>query len=402
MTRTERTYYVVVSLYNASWSFIGPLYALFLLGRGLDLFEVNLVLTTFLLTAFLFEVPTGAVADVFGRKISFLLSCLVRSGAFLLYWVSDDLPDFLLAEFVDAIGTTLATGALDAWAVDGMRAEGKEGPTDGMFATAQMLTRAMMIATGITAGYVATLVNIELPWLIAATTFLLTAAVAAWRMDDDRPPGRSLRVALRGARQSLRETIDESWHEVRHHPVMRILCLLTAGGAFTMMPVHHSWQPHVESLAAEGYWLMGWIWAFLNLATVTASWLVPRLPHVSRATILAGATLLRALMLVVAAQSPTLAPAILGLVFFDFGMGLSEPLMLGWMNDHAGSVRRATVLSVRQMAFTLGGAIGLMVLGVVARDHGIPAAWTVGAVVLALVALGFTAMGRPDPQRQSA
>ena len=55
MTRTERTYYLVFGLYNVSWSFLGPMYALFLLSRGLDLFQINLVLAVYLITAFVFE-----------------------------------------------------------------------------------------------------------------------------------------------------------------------------------------------------------------------------------------------------------------------------------------------------------------------------------------------------------
>jgi MFS family permease len=393
MTRTERTYYLVVSMYHASWSFLGPVYALFLLGRGLDLFEINLVLATYLITAFLFEVPTGAIADVFGRKNSFVLSCLVRAVAFQLYWVSDDLPDFLLAEFIDAIGTTLATGALDAWAVDGMKAEGKGGSTDGFFARAQMLTRGTMIVTGVASGYMVAY-GMELPWLMGSATFLLTAVVGWWQMVDDRPAERSLRTALRETRRAFSGTVLAGWHEVRRHPVMRLICVLTAAMAFAVMPAYHTWQPHLQSLSTQGMWVLGWTWALLNLAVVFASLLVHRLPHLPRAYVVAVATLVRGIMLAVAAVSPTLAPAIIGFVIFEFGMGVSEPLLLGWMNDHAGSEQRATVLSVRQMSFTLGGGIGLLVLGVVARDHGIPAAWLVCAALLVVAAAGFVALDR--------
>ncbi len=390
MTRTERTYFLVVSLYHASWSFIGPLYALFLLDRGLDLLEINLVIATFLITSFVFEVPTGAVADVFGRKISFVLSCLVRSVAFLLYWVSDDFGDFLLAEFIDAIGTTLATGALDAWAVDGMKEEGKDGATDDFFARAQLLTRTTMIIAGFSAGYVATATSIEMPWLMAAVCFVFTGALGAWQMKSDRPQRHAVGAALQAAGRNVRRTVLDGWDEVRRHPIMGRLCLLTAATAFAMMPALQTWQPHMQSFTGSGLWVMGWIWALLNLAAVFASLLVPRLGHWPRAHVVAVATLLRAAMLAAAALAPSLAPAILGFLLFEFGYGITEPVMLGWMNQHAGSARRATVLSVRQMAFTLGGSLGLVVLGVVARDAGIPTAWLVAAAVLVVTAAGFS------------
>src|SRR5512144_2378285 len=149
MTRTERTYYLITCLYRVAWSALGPTYALFLIDRGLDLLQVNLVLATYLITTCLFEVPTGAVADVFGRRASFLLSCLVRALAFGLYYFSDSFGEFLVAELVDAVGTTLATGAFDAWAVDGIRAEGDHRPVDRLFARAQMLAQAMAIVAGL-------------------------------------------------------------------------------------------------------------------------------------------------------------------------------------------------------------------------------------------------------------
>jgi predicted MFS family arabinose efflux permease len=73
--------------------------------------------------------------------------------------------------------------------------------------------------------------------------------------------------------------------------------------------------------------------------------------------------------------------------------GLSEPTLQGWMNEHVDSELRATVLSVRSMAFTLGGGIGLVCLGLVARGQGIPAAWGVAAACLLVSAPGFLLLG---------
>ncbi len=82
MTRTERTYFLLFGLYSLSWSFIGPIYAIYVLSRGLDLFQAGIVPAVYWLVAFLFEEPTGAFADVAGRKTAFLLSCTLRMTAF--------------------------------------------------------------------------------------------------------------------------------------------------------------------------------------------------------------------------------------------------------------------------------------------------------------------------------
>jgi sugar phosphate permease len=64
------------------------------------------------------------------------------------------------------------------------------------------------------------------------------------------------------------------------------------------------------------------------------------------------------------------------------------------MNEHAASRERATVLSIREMSFTLGGSLGALCVGFVAHVAGIPTAWTIAAAIHALVAFGVVLVGR--------
>src|SRR5262249_9467605 len=187
MTRTERTYYVVFGGYTLSQFFIAPVYPLFLLSRGLDLFQMNAVLATYLITVFAFEVPTGAIADRFSRKTAFLSSCVIRMVAYGLYARAQGFAACLVAEFIAAVGTTLASGALDAWVVDGIRAEGDLGPTDRLFARAQVIFRTVMIVGGVVCGYVAEL-GWAVPWLVCVGMFALTATTGGLLMHAGRPP----------------------------------------------------------------------------------------------------------------------------------------------------------------------------------------------------------------------
>src|SRR2546430_15737228 len=124
MTRTERIFYLLFGGYSLAQFFLAPVYPLFLLSRGLDLLQINLILAIYLITVFVFEVPTGALADTAGRRFCFVLGCATRTAAFLLYSRTRSFADCAVAEFIDAVGTTLVSGALEAWAVDGVQAEG--------------------------------------------------------------------------------------------------------------------------------------------------------------------------------------------------------------------------------------------------------------------------------------
>jgi len=393
MTRTERTYYAIFGLYSLPAWFMGPVYPLFLLSRGLDLFQINVVLATFLITSCLLEVPTGAFADVVGRKTSFLLSCAVRTLAFALYAFTHNFTDCLIAEFIDAIGSTLANGALDAWAVDGMRAEGNRGSADRFFARAQMIARALMIVGGIACGYIAEY-RMELPWLVAAGGFALTGVVSAVLMDEKRP-STAARARWTNVYRSLGQTVRDGMTTVRNVPVLLLLCGLSMAAAFGSIPAHMLWQARLQALTGAGLWLMGWLWSLLNLAAIVGSALVGRLlRRFGREQVLGAAALGRGMMLAVAALATSVFPVLTGLLLLEAGFGLSEPLVQALFNEHIPPEQRATVLSVRSMFFTLGGGAGLLSIGLVARGFGIPAAWLVSATVLTLVAPGFVLLSQ--------
>jgi len=396
MTRTERSYYLLFGFYCVGWSVTTPMYALFLLSRGLDLLEINLVLATYLITAFVFEVPTGAIADLAGRRLSFVLSCGLRAGAFALYAFAHSFGDCLVAEFIDAVGTTLASGALDAWAIDGMRAEGNTRAADRFFARAQMLSRALMIGGALAGGYLSQH-RIELAWFAGTAVFSSTAVAALILMREPQRAARRPRPAWSGMHRSVSRTTHEALTTVRDHPILLLLCLVTLTASFGIMPIHMLWQPRLKALTGEGTWFMGWVWAFLSIASIIGSALMPRLlGRYGRATVLTVASLWRGVMLMIAGMASSIHPVLAGLLLQEMAFGLSEPVLQAWMNEHIEAERRATVLSVRAMSFTLGGGAGLVCIGWIARDIGMSAAWVTSGTVLALTAVGYVLLARAD------
>lgn len=378
MTRTERLYYLLTCVYRIAWAALGPTYGLFLLDRGLDLLQLNIVLAVYLITIGLFEIPTGAVADVFGRKASFILSCLVRAAAFAMYYFSESFAAFLVAEVIDAIGTTLATGAFDAWAVDGVHAEGDRRPVDRLFSRGQMLGQAMAILGGLAAAQLAER-DLALPWLVGSGGFLLCAALGLALM---REPRRERPLPTDAHPYSIAAAIAEGVEIVRAAPLLRRLCALTAMTAFATAPTFQLWQPRLSGLSGQGPWLMGWVWAFLGLTSLIGSAAVPRLlPRLGRARTLAVAVAWRGFTLACAGAATSFPLAFVGFLLQEVGFGISEPVLQAWMNEYASAARRATVLSIRSMGFTLGGGSGLIALGWLAQRTDIGVAWMTAAAV---------------------
>lgn len=392
MGTTERRYYVLEGTYMAWAWFMGPVYPLFLLSRGLDVLQAASVLVAYFVVTFLLEVPTGAVADLFGRRVSFLLACATRMLAFGLYFFADSYVDCLIAESIDALGSTLASGALQAWAVDGIRADGDERPMDRVFARAQIVQRGMMIAGGVIGGAIAD-VDIALPWLLASAGFGATGIYAFLAMHEVPP---ATRPTWRTMRRGVADTITSAAAAARATPTVRLLCVITAALAVAVMPIHFLWPARLEELVdGRSFWLLGWAWALVNLAAAAGGVLSDRLTAgLRRERVLIATTVLRALGIAIAAQAPSFAVALGGLLLMEMAFAVAHPAYQAWLNEHIEAQFRATVLSIANMSFTIGGAVGLLTLGWLAREANISAAWTTCAVLLIALAPTYLLLNR--------
>ena len=85
----QRIYHLVISLFWLATALPISLLVLFAQARGLDLFQVGIVMGLYSLTIVVLEVPTGGLADTIGRKrvaiLAYtvtLLSGMVLLGAF--------------------------------------------------------------------------------------------------------------------------------------------------------------------------------------------------------------------------------------------------------------------------------------------------------------------------------
>src|SRR5579863_8949096 len=189
--RILRRYYTVWAVYSLANGFLFAVYPLFLRARGLTQFEMNSVLATYFAVTFLTDVPTGAFADALGRRRSFVLGCMIRLLAFMLYFFAHNYPVFLLAEAIDGIGTTFCNGAIDAWGVDALDDAGFAGIKDRLFSRISQFMNIGFMTTALIGTYVAD-VNIAWPWLMSAAGYGISAIVGAVLMRER--PGRHARV----------------------------------------------------------------------------------------------------------------------------------------------------------------------------------------------------------------
>src|SRR5688572_24325886 len=97
--------FVVTSLYEATVAGLTPV-QLILVGTALEL------------SAFVFEVPTGIVADVYSRRISIIIGYVLMGLGFLVEGFFPAFLPILLAQIIWGLGYTFTSGATQAWISD--------------------------------------------------------------------------------------------------------------------------------------------------------------------------------------------------------------------------------------------------------------------------------------------
>lgn len=101
-----------------------------LAARGFSLVEIGLAETCYHIASLLMEIPSGTLADVYGRKRMLIISTLVHMAACAIMILSRGLALVCVSIALIAVCDSFASGSGDALAYDSMKAEGQEGKYD--------------------------------------------------------------------------------------------------------------------------------------------------------------------------------------------------------------------------------------------------------------------------------
>ncbi|MFH0891800.1 MAG: MFS transporter [Candidatus Falkowbacteria bacterium] len=383
-------YYGLEFLINLGTSFFFATYAIFLLSKGLNLWQINLINACFMLAGALFEIPTGSVADNYGRKLSFVLSCFITGASMLVYYFSSTFTWFVVAEIIAALGVTFASGAFDAWAVDSLDFSGEAfclNKIMGGKAKSANIGRVI----GSVAGAYAGAVDIALPWLVAGTVLILSGVLAAFLMDE---PYFRDRKKTGTERTGMKKIIADSCRFGIKNRSVFFLCLTAMSFCFACMPLNMFWQPFFRDGLGVPVVALGWIYGGIVLMAYLGNELFGRLGHKFKkekyALLLSLAVF--AIAAIFAALSPVLFLALAGFYAHELARGFYSPAQGVYLNRRIPGRMRATIQSFVSALDGLGAFAGLLASGWIAQKYGVNAAWISAGSFLICATLALSLM----------
>lgn len=399
-----RTYVALTALSTLASSFIWGINTLFLLDAGLSVTGAFAANACFTAGQVIFEVPTGVVADTWGRRASYLLGAATLLASTLLYllmWrVHGPFWGWAVSSALLGLGFTFFSGATEAWLVDGLHATGYRGTLEAAFARGQVATGAGMLTGTIAGGVVAQLTNLGVPYVLRVVTLGLTFAVAfAWMRDVGFAPRRSGSVASE-VRGILRASME---HGLRNPPVRWTLL----AGVFSWgVPIYgfYAVQPYLMELHGRNDYAIAGLAAAIVAAGQIAGGSAVRLARkvfARRTSALLCCSLASAAALLVIGGSGRFWAVLAALAAWAVVFAAAMPIRQAFVNGLIPSEQRATVLSSASLLGSLGGVGIQPALGRVADGWGYAASYVVAAGV-ELLAVPFMLLarrerGRSDP-----
>lgn len=354
--------------------------------HGIGVAAWSWLVSAYYLTMVVAEIPTGVLADRYGRRLPLVLGPLTLAAGFATIALGRDMMAFTAGEVLLGLGHALLSGPPSALLYDSLAHFGAEarflhveGRLHGLrllgTGTAFLLGGVLVKLSGIAAA-------------ITATALLsVVAAAVATRLDE--PPHTRPAKAL--------PIVTAAWREVRQ-PAVRWLAAYFVLLFCLLRYSFHTYQPYLEESGSEEPLLLGGLFFLLNLAAAPwsrwASTLVGRLGELGMLWWM-PLTMSGALLLMAASPGP------IGIALFflhQAPFGVHWAVIQAMANRAVGAGSRTTVLSALSFGGRLVFTAVFPLLGWLQQEYGLRPTYVGVAVVGAAVTL-LLMLRRPVAER---
>ncbi|MDF9829088.1 MFS transporter [Parabacteroides sp. PF5-6] len=324
------------------FSLVMPIIVLFYEDHGLGLQDVFILKSVYSVAAVILEIPSGYLADVWGRKKCLISGCLLFFGGYLCYSLTSSFGAFIVAELLLGIGQTLVNGADSALLYDTTAHHKKEQLYMRYEGRITMIGNFAEAIAGIFGGLLA-VYSLRFPFygqvLIAFTGIPAALALTEYKGIN-----------------KIQSPVHEIMRIVKYSLVTnKKLCYnIFYSGIIGAATLTMAWfvQPYLMQMDTPTSYY-GIIWTVLNLTVGLAALYSDR---VERFFGMNRMNLIILVMIVggyiALAYNLTPVGLLVLLVFYIF-RGFATPILKGYINQMTFSEMRATVLSIRNFVIRL-------------------------------------------------
>lgn len=354
----------------------------------LDLTPLQLVLvgTTLEAAVFLFEIPTGVVADVYSRRLSIIIGVTLLGIAFVIMGAVPTYAAVLLTQVIWGIGYTFTSGATEAWIADEI---GEEQAGEAFMRGSQAGSVGSIIGI-IGSVTLAALTQINVPMVLGGILFLLLGLLLLIFM-----PETGFKRAADADRSSWREmfgTFRAGVSVVRMRPVLIVILVIVVIHGVASEGYDRLMHKHlIDTITLPGTFPVIIWFGIINLVGIVIGLGLKEIARrrvdfnshrsVAQATMLINLFIAGAILIL--ALTTNLVVALAALWLIGPLRSTVGPIFTAWINQSLDPKVRATVLSMSGQVDALGQVVGGPAVGLIGNLVSVRAALAVSAIIWA-------------------
>lgn len=334
--------------------------------------QLILVGTTLELACFIFEIPTGIVADVYSRKLSIVIGGVLTGVGFILEGSISSFVFVLVAQIVWGLGSTFISGSLEAWIAE----EEKNKDLDEIYIKGAQAGQIGAFI-GIVLSTVIANFSVRLPIIVSGVLFIILALFLWLYM-----PENNFKPSAPGDLNTFKKmvyTFKSGLKFVKSKSIIMILLAVTlfyglSSEGYDRLSNAHFLQdttlPKLGNLSSVTWFgifgILGMILSFIVMHFMAKN--LKNEDNRKNGKLLLCINILYISSMLIFALTRNFSLMLIAYLATNTFRIINEPIFSAWLNGHIDDNSRATVLSINGQMNSLGQILGGPIIGIIATN----------------------------------
>ncbi len=355
--------------------------SLFAVSKGITLSQIVVAQGLFSLAVIIMEVPTGLVADKFGKKFSMALGYAINAFGIILFALIPTLFNFYIMRFLQATGSALVSGANEALLYEASKDEGLNFKKQISILNSNSIIGLCL--AGAIAGVVYQIFGSAsfIPILLATALVQVIAFLLSMSIKE-----RALKAYQSIVKKELKifHLLSSGYISIRKNKTIFALTMFGMLAACNEYFLYQTYAPYFKSIGVANFWVASSfsIGLLLNFVITRNIWKIEKYITLEKALAFSKIlAILGYLGLALVTQSSLLVIILISTIGI---FNIERPIISDFANQEIDSHNRATVLSGMSLASRITKALITFVVAAIIARSSVTTGYLVTAIYLTM------------------
>lgn len=390
-----KTFILLSIIYSLSISFTKVTFTLFLLDKGFTKLETNFIFSIFNFSVIFLEPLTSPIAEIFSKKSSFIIGCLLKIITSLLFIFSTNIIGMITAEIMSGLAAAFISGCLTAWFFENIKDSDLSDKGYRVFTLVSRFKSLFVIIGGLTGSYLGNN-NLNNPWFANILFFLILVLIANKTLFNSTNEQKKERkdYKLKVLFNNYKNILSDKF----------IISLLSSSlfASMGLISLQMFRLPMIKEEFKISTFYVGIIWVIIESARILGTFFVNKYYDLFKIPI-KGLIYLPIISFFLLSGAKLFSGTIFMIILFflfEFFSPFYSCLKEYLLGQRVLNLGRVTILSLENSIDKIGDVIGLILIGWIADTFSMDLAWYISAFIFSLSSI-FYYLSYKEQQKQN-